>query len=107
MASTNLRFFVSMVRNLNYYLLLVIFDDMAAFAMSFCCFISMLVEELHPTQYALLASLGQQDEQLQRHHLGFVIVKWRLGYIFYHHGNNVIPSLIFLYMIRHKINLND
>jgi PAT family beta-lactamase induction signal transducer AmpG len=90
----------------------VIFDDMAAaFAtVAFVAFISMLVDRTYTaTQYALLASIGTAGRTTLAASSG-ALVDWLngdWGIFFIITAIMVIPSLIFLYMIRHKLNLND
>ncbi len=90
----------------------VIFDDMAAaFAtVAFVAFISMLVDRTYTaTQYALLASIGTAGRTTLAASSG-ALVDWLngdWGIFFIITALMVIPSLIFLYMIRHKLNLND
>ena len=90
----------------------VIFDDMAAaFAtVAFVAFISMLVDRTYTaTQYALLASIGTAGRTSLAASSG-ALVDWLngdWGIFFILTAIMVIPSLIFLYMIRHKMKLND
>ena len=90
----------------------VIFDDMAAaFAtVAFVAFISMLVDRNYTaTQYALLASIGTAGRTTLAASSG-ALVDWLngdWGIFFIITAVMVIPSLIFLYMIRHKLKLND
>ena len=90
----------------------VIFDDMAAaFAtVAFVAFISMLVDRTYTaTQYALLASIGTAGRTTLAASSG-ALVDWLngdWGIFFIITALMVIPSLIFLYMIRHKLKLND
>ena len=90
----------------------VIFDDMAAaFAtVAFVAFISMLVDRTYTaTQYALLASIGTAGRTTLAASSG-ALVDWLngdWGIFFIITAIMVIPSLIFLYMIRHKLKLND
>ncbi len=90
----------------------VIFDDMAAaFAtVAFVAFISMLVDRTYTaTQYALLASIGTAGRTTLAASSG-ALVDWLngdWGIFFIITAIMVIPSLIFLYMIRHKLNMND
>ena len=90
----------------------VIFDDMAAaFAtVAFVAFISMLVDRTYTaTQYALLASIGTAGRTTLAASSG-ALVDWLngdWGLFFIITALMVIPSLIFLYLIRNKINLND
>ncbi len=90
----------------------VIFDDMAAaFAtVAFVAFISMLVDRTYTaTQYALLASIGTAGRTSLAASSG-ALVDWLngdWGLFFIITAVMVIPSLVFLYLIRNKINLND
>ena len=90
----------------------VIFDDMAAaFAtVAFVAFISMLVDRTYTaTQYALLASIGTAGRTTLAASSG-ALVDWLngdWGLFFIITAIMVIPSLIFLYTIRHKLKLND
>jgi MFS transporter, PAT family, beta-lactamase induction signal transducer AmpG len=90
----------------------VIFDDMAAaFAtVAFVAFISMLVDRTYTaTQYALLASIGTAGRTTLAASSG-ALVDWLngdWGLFFIITAIMVIPSLIFLYMIKDKLNLND
>ena len=90
----------------------VIFDDMAAaFAtVAFVAFISMLVDRTYTaTQYALLASIGTAGRTTLAASSG-ALVDWLngdWGIFFVLTAIMVIPSLIFLYMIRNKLNLNE
>tara|TARA_B100001057_G_scaffold412023_1_gene427920 strand:+ start:1456 stop:2829 length:1374 start_codon:yes stop_codon:yes gene_type:complete len=90
----------------------VIFDDMAAaFAtVAFVAFISMLVDRTYTaTQYALLSSIGTAGRTTLAASSG-ALVDWLngdWGTFFIITAIMVIPSLIFLYMIRHKLKLND
>jgi len=90
----------------------VIFDDMAAaFAtVAFVAFISMLVDRTYTaTQYALLASIGTAGRTTLAASSG-ALVDWLngdWGIFFIITAIMVIPSLIFLYMIKDKLNFND
>ena len=90
----------------------VIFDDMAAaFAtVAFVAFISMLVDRTYTaTQYALLASIGTAGRTTLAASSG-ALVDWLngdWGIFFIITAIMVIPSLIFLYTIRHKLKLNE
>ena len=90
----------------------VIFDDMAAaFAtVAFVAFISMLVDRTYTaTQYALLASIGTAGRTTLAASSG-ALVDWLngdWGIFFILTAIMVIPSLIFLYLIKDKLNLND
>ena len=114
MASTNLLFSLLAWSGKSELLfaIAVIFDDMAAaFAtVAFVAFISMLVDRTYTaTQYALLASIGTAGRTTLAASSG-ALVDWLngdWGIFFVITAVMVIPSLIFLYMIRHKINLND
>jgi PAT family beta-lactamase induction signal transducer AmpG len=92
--------------------IVVIFDDMAAaFAtVAFVAFISMLVDRTYTaTQYALLASIGTAGRTTLAASSG-ALVDWLngdWGVFFILTAIMVIPSLIFLYMIKDKLNLND
>ena len=114
MASTNLLFSVLAWSGKSELLfaLAVIFDDMAAaFAtVAFVAFISMLVDRTYTaTQYALLASIGTAGRTTLAASSG-ALVDWLngdWGIFFVLTAIMVIPSLIFLYMIKDKLNLND
>ena len=114
MASTNLLFSVLAWSGKSELLfaIAVIFDDLAAaFAtVAFVAFISMLVDRTYTaTQYALLASIGTAGRTTLAASSG-ALVDWLngdWGIFFIITAIMVIPSLIFLYMIRHKLNLND
>ena len=90
----------------------IIFDDIAAaFAtVAFVAFISLLVDRTYTaTQYALLSSIGTAGRTTLAASSG-ALVDWLngdWGIFFVITALMVIPSLIFLYMIRHKLNLND
>ena len=90
----------------------VIFDDMAtAFAtVAFVAFISLLVDRTYTaTQYALLASIGTAGRTTLAASSG-ALVDWLngdWGIFFIITALMVIPSLIFLYMIKDKLKLND
>ncbi len=90
----------------------VIFDDMAAaFAtVAFVAFISMLVDRTYTaTQYALLASIGTAGRTTLAASSG-ALVDWLNGdwtIFFIITAIMVIPSLIFLYLIKDKLKLND
>ena len=113
MASTNLLFSLLAWSGKSELLfaIAVIFDDMAAaFAtVAFVAFISMLVDRTYTaTQYALLASIGTAGRTTLAASSG-ALVDWLngdWGIFFIITAIMVIPSLIFLYMIRHKLNLN-
>ena len=114
MASTNLLFSVLAWSGKSELLfaIAVIFDDMAAaFAtVAFVAFISMLVDRTYTaTQYALLASIGTAGRTTLASSSG-ALVDWLSGdwgIFFILTAIMVIPSLIFLYIIKDKINLND
>ena len=114
MASTNLLFSLLAWSGKSELLfaIAVIFDDMAAaFAtVAFVAFISMLVDRTYTaTQYALLASIGTAGRTTLAASSG-ALVDWLngdWGIFFIITAVMVIPSLVFLYMIRHKLKLND
>ena len=114
MASTNLLFSILAWSGKSELLfaIAVIFDDMAAaFAtVAFVAFISMLVDRTYTaTQYALLASIGTAGRTSLAASSG-ALVDWLngdWGIFFIVTAIMVIPSLIFLYMIRHKLRLDD
>ena len=114
MASTNLLFTLLAWSGKSELLfaIAVIFDDIAAaFAtVAFVAFISMLVDRTYTaTQYALLASIGTAGRTTLAASSG-ALVDWLngdWGIFFIITALMVIPSLIFLYMIRHKLKLND
>ena len=114
MASTNLLFSVLAWSGKSELLfaIAVIFDDMAAaFAtVAFVAFISMLVDRTYTaTQYALLASIGTAGRTTLAASSG-ALVDWLngdWGIFFILTAIMVIPSLIFLYIIKDKLNLND
>ena len=114
MASTNLLFSLLAWSGKSELLfaIAVIFDDMAAaFAtVAFVAFISMLVDRTYTaTQYALLASIGTAGRTTLAASSG-ALVDWLngdWGIFFIITAIMVIPSLIFLYMIRHKLKFND
>ncbi len=113
MASTNLLFSLLAWSGKSELLfaIAVIFDDMAAaFAtVAFVAFISMLVDRTYTaTQYALLASIGTAGRTTLAASSG-ALVDWLngdWGVFFVLTALMVIPSLIFLFLIRKKINLN-
>ena len=90
----------------------VIFDDMAAaFAtVAFVAFISMLVDRTYTaTQYALLASIGTAGRTTLAASSG-AMVDWLngdWGIFFIITALMVIPSLIFLYIIKKDIKLSE
>ena len=114
MASTNLLFSLLAWSGKSELLfaIAVIFDDMAAaFAtVAFVAFISMLVDRTYTaTQYALLASIGTAGRTTLAASSG-ALVDWLngdWGIFFIITALMVIPSLIFLYMIKDKLQLND
>ena len=114
MASTNLLFSLLAWSGKSELLfaIAVIFDDMAAaFAtVAFVAFISMLVDRTYTaTQYALLASIGTAGRTTFAASSG-ALVDWLngdWGIFFIITAIMVIPSLIFLYMIKDKLQLND
>ena len=114
MASTNLLFSLLAWSGKSEMLfaIAVIFDDMAAaFAtVAFVAFISMLVDRTYTaTQYALLSSIGTAGRTTLAASSG-ALVDWLngdWGIFFIITAVMVIPSLIFLYMIKDKLRLND
>ena len=114
MASTNLLFSLLAWSGKSELLfaIAVIFDDMAAaFAtVAFVAFISLLVDRTYTaTQYALLASIGTAGRTTLAASSG-ALVDWLngdWGIFFIITAIMVIPSLIFLYMIKDKLKLND
>ncbi len=114
MASTNLLFSLLAWTGKSELLfaLAVIFDDMAAaFAtVAFVAFISMLVDRTYTaTQYALLSSIGTAGRTTLAASSG-ALVDWLngdWGIFFIITAIMVIPSLIFLYMIKDKLKLNE
>jgi len=114
MASTNLLFSILAWSGKSelMFAVAVIFDDMAAaFAtVAFVAFISMLVDRSYTaTQYALLASIGTAGRTTLAASSG-ALVDWLngdWGIFFIITAIMVIPSLIFLYLIRKKLKLND
>ena len=90
----------------------VIFDDIAAaFAtVAFVAFISMLVDRTYTaTQYALLASIGTAGRTTLASSSG-ALVDWLNGdwsIFFILTAAMVIPSLVFLFVIKDKLKLND
>ena len=81
----------------------------AAFAtVAFVAFISMLVDRTYTaTQYALLASIGTAGRTTLAASSGALVVKRGLGIFFIITAVMVIPSLVLLYIIRHKLKLNE
>ncbi len=114
MASTNLLFSALAWTGKSEWLfaVAVIFDDMAAaFAtVAFVAFISMLVDRTYTaTQYALLASIGTAGRTTLAASSG-AMVDWLngdWGIFFVITAIMVIPSLIFLYMIKKDIKLSE
>ena len=114
MASTNLLFSLLAWSGKSELLfaIAVIFDDMAAaFAtVAFVAFISMLVDRTYTaTQYALLSSIGTAGRTTLAASSG-ALVDWLngdWGIFFIITALMVIPSLIFLYLIKDKLKLND
>ena len=114
MASTNLLFSLLAWSGKSELLfaLAVVFDDMAAaFAtVAFVAFISMLVDRTYTaTQYALLSSIGTAGRTTLAASSG-ALVDWLngdWGIFFIITAVMVIPSLIFLYIIKDKLKLND
>jgi len=112
MASTNILFSILAWSGKSEWLfaLAVIFDDMAAaFAtVAFVAFISMLVDRTYTaTQYALLASIGTAGRTTLAASSG-AMVDWLngdWGIFFIITAIMVIPSLICLWFIRHKLKL--
>ncbi len=114
MASTNLLFSLLAWSGKSELLfaIAVIFDDMAAaFAtVAFVAFISLLVDRTYTaTQYALLASIGTAGRTTLAASSG-ALVDWLngdWGIFFIITAIMVIPSLVFLYMIKDRLKLND
>ena len=114
MASTNLLFTLlawSGKSELLFAIAVILDDIAAAFAtVAFVAFISLLVDRTYTaTQYALLASIGTAGRTTLAASSG-ALVDWLngdWGLFFIITAIMVIPSLIFLYMIRHKLKLND
>jgi PAT family beta-lactamase induction signal transducer AmpG len=114
MASTNLLFSLLAWSGKSELLfaIAVIFDDVAAaFAtVAFVAFISMLVDRTYTaTQYALLASIGTAGRTTLAASSG-ALVDWLngdWGIFFIITALMVVPSLIFIYMIKDKLRLND
>jgi len=114
MASTNLLFSLLAWSGKSELLfaIAVIFDDIAAaFAtVAFVAFISMLVDRTYTaTQYALLSSIGTAGRTTLAASSG-ALVDWLngdWGTFFIITAVMVIPSLIFLYIIKDKLRLND
>ena len=114
MASTNLLFSLLAWSGKSELLfaIAVIFDDMAAaFAtVAFVAFISMLVDRTYTaTQYALLASIGTAGRTTLASSSG-ALVDWLngdWGIFFIITAVMVVPSLIFLYLIKDKLKLSE
>ncbi len=114
MASTNLLFSVLawFGKSELLFAIAVIFDDMAAaFAtVAFVAFISLLVDRSYTaTQYALLASIGTAGRTTLAASSG-ALVDWLngdWGIFFIITAVMVLPSLVFLYLIKDKLKLND
>ena len=114
MASTNILFSVLAWSEKSELLfaIAVILDDMAAaFAtVAFVAFISMLVDRNYTaTQYALLASIGTAGRTMMASSSG-ALVDWLngdWGIFFILTALMVIPSLVFLYLIKEKIKINE
>ena len=114
MASTNLLFSLLAWSGKSELLfaIAVIFDDMAAaFAtVAFVAFISMLVDRTYTaTQYALLASIGTAGRTTLAASSG-ALVDWLngdWGIFFMLTAVMVIPSLIFLYIIKKDIKFSE
>ena len=114
MASTNVLFSLLAWSGKSEWLfaIAVIFDDMAAaFAtVAFVAFISMLVDRTYTaTQYALLASIGTAGRTTLAASSG-AMVDWLngdWGIFFILTAVMVIPSLIFLYIIKKDIKLSE
>ena len=114
MAITNLLFAILAWTGKSEFLfaIAVIADDItAAFAtVAFVAFISLLVDRTYTaTQYALLASIGTAARTLFASSSG-MMVDWLNGnwiIFFIITALMVIPSLICLFMIRKKLNLNE
>ena len=114
MASTNVLFSLLAWSGKSEWLfaIAVIFDDMAAaFAtVAFVAFISMLVDRTYTaTQYALLASIGTAGRTTLAASSG-AMVDWLngdWGIFFIITAVMVIPSLVFLYIIKNDIKLSE
>ncbi len=114
MASTNLLFSVLAwsERSELLFAIAVIFDDIAAaFAtVAFVAFISLLVDRTYTaTQYALLASIGTAGRTTLASSSG-ALVDWLngdWGIFFILTALMVIPSLIILWIMRNKLQLNE
>ena len=83
----------------------------AAFAtVAFVAFISMLVDRTYTaTQYALLASIGTAGRTTLASSSGALVdlLNGDWGTFFILTAVMVVPSLILLYIINDKLNLND
>ena len=114
MASTNLLFSILAWSGKSELLfaVAVIFDDMAAaFAtVAFVAFISLLVDRTYTaTQYALLSSIGTAGRTTLAASSG-ALVDWLngdWGIFFILTAIMVVPSLIFLFLIKDKLKLNE
>ena len=114
MASTNLLFSILAWSGKSELLfaVAVIFDDMAAaFAtVAFVAFISLLVDRTYTaTQYALLSSIGTAGRTTLAASSG-ALVDWLngdWGIFFILTAIMVIPSLIFLFLIKNKLKFNE
>ena len=114
MASTNFLFSLLAWSDKSEFLfaIAVIFDDIAAaFAtVAFVAFISMLVDRTYTaTQYALLASIGTAGRTTLASSSG-ALVDWLngdWGIFFILTALMVIPSLIILWIMRNKLQLNE
>ena len=90
----------------------VLLDDLAAaFAtVAFVTFISLLVDRNYTaTQYALLASIGTAGRTLMASSSGSLVdwLQGDWGIFFIITALMVIPSLIILWLIKNKVNLNE
>ena len=90
----------------------VLLDDLAAaFAtVAFVTFISLLVDRNYTaTQYALLASIGTAGRTLMASSSGSLVdwLQGDWGIFFIITALMVIPSLIILWLIKNKLNLNE
>ena len=114
MASTNILFSVLAWSDKSEFLfaVAVIFDDIAAaFAtVAFVAFISLLVDRAYTaTQYALLASIGTAGRTTLASSSG-ALVDWLngdWGIFFILTALMVIPSLIILWIMRNKLQINE
>ena len=114
MASTNLLFSVLAWSDKSELLfaVVVVFDDIAAaFAtVAFVAFISLLVDRSYTaTQYALLASIGTAGRTALASSSGELIdwLNGDWGIFFILTALMVIPSLIILWIMRNKLQLNE